>query len=83
MRKLTKIVAPALVALLGVASLAPTIAEAAPRHHDDRSVHHGPVHHARHAPVRHHVEHRRVVHHRVAHHAPRHYAPVHHDRHHR
>ncbi|EJL22465.1 hypothetical protein [Novosphingobium sp. AP12] len=86
MRKFTKIVAPALVALLGMASLAPTVAEAAPRHHDQRVEHRKPLHHARHAPKRH-VEKRRVTHHRVAHRAPprhvAHHAPVHHDRRHR
>ncbi|AXB75823.1 hypothetical protein [Novosphingobium sp. P6W] len=32
MRKFTKLVAPALVAVLGLSAIAPTIAEAAPRH---------------------------------------------------
>lgn len=89
MRKFTRIVAPALAALLGMAALTPTIAEAAPRHHDsrhddrrhdDRRVHHRqPVHHARYAPPRH------VKQYRSSHRGQQHHV-VHHryaDRHHR
>lgn len=67
MRKLTKIVAPALVALLGIGSLAPAVAEAAPRHHEDRRAYHRPVYNGRH-----HVEQRRS-HHRVSHRASQRY----------
>jgi Ni/Co efflux regulator RcnB len=81
MRKLTKIVAPALVALLAMGSLAPTIAEAAPHHQNERA-HHRAKHQVRHAPPRH-VAHRKS-HHRVVHRKParHHHAPVHHDRRH-
>ncbi|KMS53598.1 hypothetical protein V474_22550 [Novosphingobium barchaimii LL02] len=84
MGKFTKIIAPALAVLLGAATLAPSIAEAAPRHHDQRGHHdqraryHRPVHHVRHTPPRYVKHHRRAA----PHHVVRHRAAAY-DRHHR
>ncbi|AXB75822.1 hypothetical protein [Novosphingobium sp. P6W] len=90
MGKFTKIIAPALAVLLGAATLAPSIAEAAPRHHDQRGYYdqrghhdrraryHRPVHHARHTPPRHVKHHRRADSHHVVHRRAAAY-----DRHHR
>ncbi|MEE4452520.1 hypothetical protein [Novosphingobium resinovorum] len=82
MNKLTKIIAPALVALLGGASLAPAVAEAAPYHHAQsahaRSSHHAPPRYVKHhRPAQHHTWRNDRRHHDNGHHRSRY------DRHHR